>query len=180
MMKFFLTLLVLATTLLISCRNENEKMSDAIHAKEQELLADSLKSIDRNKGIEMINLYTQYAEKFPDDTNSFEYLFKAADISNGIGQYKQAINLYKQVSGNQSYRKRAVALFLQGFIYENQLGDYFQARQIYEQFLEFYPDHALADDVRYTLQHLGKTPEQLIHEFEQNSTGGDSTVRDPS
>lgn len=173
-MKNYHILILFVCIFLASCMNEKDKMIHAVQAKEKELMSDSLKSIDRKKAIEMIDLYTQYAEKYPDDTNGYEYIFKAADISNGIGQYQQAINLYKEVSSNQAFRKRAVALFLQGFIYENQLRDYFKAREIYEKFLEFYPEHALADDVRYSLQNLGKTPEELIKEFEKKQQVSDS------
>src|SRR5436189_51433 len=137
-MKKLLTPL-LVITLLAACTSEKQKLVNAIQQKEKELIADSLRAIDTKKAKEMIELYKTYASKYATDTISSEYLFKAADISNGIGEYHQAIDLYKIVSGKREFRKKAVALFLQGFIYENQLKDYFQARKIYEEFLKQYP-----------------------------------------
>lgn len=122
----------------------------------------------------MINLYKEYAEKYKEDTISSEYIFKAADILNGIGEYREAIVLYKLVAGKPDFRKNAVALFLQGFIYENALKDYFQARTVYEEFLKKYPDHPLSDDVNYSIQNLGKSPEELIRAFEEKQALTDS------
>ena len=173
-MKQLIPLILLTGFLFSSCSSEKQKLAKAIANKEQELAADSLKPADINKAKEMIALYKQYAEKFKDDTLSNEYIFKAADISNGIGQSREAIALYAQVSGKQNFRKQAVALFLQGFIYENQLQDYFQARRIYQEFLDRYPGHPLTNDVTYSLNNLGKSPEELIKEFENKQLAGDS------
>ncbi len=168
-MKKLLTPL-LVISLIAACTSEKQKLTNAIDAKEKELMADSLQAIDTKKAKEMIALYKSYAEKYATDTISYDYLFKAADISNGIGEYKEAIGLYKTVSEKRDFRKKAVALFLQGFIYENQLKDYFQARKVYEEFLKEYPDHVLTDDVNYSLQNLGKSPEELIREFEKQAS----------
>lgn len=173
-MKKNIPYFLLLFSLLIACKSEKEKLKQAIDSKEKELLADSVTSIDRKKASEMIDLYKQYAEKYTEDTMSYEYTFKAADIANGIGEYRKAIDLYKQVAAKNNFRKNAVAFFLQGFIYENQLKDYFQARIIYEDFLKKYPDHPLTDDVTYSLQNLGKTPEELIKEFESKNAEADS------
>lgn len=172
MKKLFPALMLLV--IIASCKSEKQKLADTISNKEKELMADSLKAIDRKKATDMIALYKDYAVKFPDDTLSPEYLFKAGDIANGIGSSREAIAFYKQCAENNSYRKRAVALFLEGFILENQLKDYFKARGIYNEFLEKYPDHPLTDDVKYSLQNIGKSPEDLIREFEKNAAAADS------
>jgi hypothetical protein len=56
-------------------------------------------------------------------------------------------------------------LFLQGFVFENEVGNVDAAREKYHQFLKQYPDHKIAEDVRTSLRNLGKTPEQLVQEF---------------
>lgn len=174
MKKNKINLLIIFSVLIFGCTSEKQKLINTISLKEKELIADSLQAIDRKKAKEMIDLYKQFGEKYQTDSNANEFIFKAADIANGIGEYREAIAMYKQVSTQENFRKKAVALFLQGFIFENQLKDYFQARSIYEDFLKRYPDHALADDVNYSLQNLGKTPEELIKEFENNLGKNDS------
>lgn len=56
-----------------------------------------------------------------------------------------------------------------GFVYENDLNDLENAKQTYEAFLQKYPnDPDFADDAQMALKNLGKSPEELIKEFEQN------------
>ena len=54
-------------------------------------------------------------------------------------------------------------------MYENNLGDLNAAKSIYEQFLEKYPDDEFADDAAVSIKNLGKTPEELIKEFEEQA-----------
>jgi TolA-binding protein len=60
------------------------------------------------------------------------------------------------------------ALFLSGFIYENDLGDLEKAKAAYEDFIKRYPtDTSYLDDVQVSLKNLGKSAEELIREFEK-------------
>jgi hypothetical protein len=43
------------------------------------------------------------------------------------------------------------------------------AKNLYEKFLQVYPAHPIAKDVQTTLNNLGKTPEQLIQEFQEKA-----------
>jgi tetratricopeptide (TPR) repeat protein len=165
-------LILSAITVLASCKSEKEKLNDKIKDSEKEMLNDSSQSVNRKKAQEMINLYSEYAAKFKDDTLAAEYLFRAGDISNGIGQYREAIGFYKQCSEINTYSKQPVAFFLQGFIYETQLNDMQNAKRIYEEFLQKYPNHKLAQDVNFSLANLGKSPEELVKMFEQNDSLG--------
>ena len=82
--------------------------------------------------------------------------------------------LYDQYPG---YSKAPVALFLQGFIHENQLGQLDSASYYYTTFLERFPDHPIASDVRLSLENLGKSPEELIKMFqEQQMQQADSSA----
>jgi tetratricopeptide (TPR) repeat protein len=155
---------------IVSCRSEKEKLTENIKKNEKELSNDSTQVVNRKKAEEMINLYKEYAERYKEDTTSAEYLFRAGDISNGIGDYKKAIELYAKCTEYNNYSKQPIALFLQGFIYETQLGDMVNAKRIYELFLQKYPDNKLANDVRFSLDNLGKSPEDLIKMFEQRDS----------
>lgn len=177
MKKIILVFIIAAA--FASCKSEKEKLTEKIKQNEKEMLNDSSQAVNRKKAMEMINLYKEYAEKFKDDTLAAEYLFRAGDVSNGIGQYRQAIDFYKQCSEINSYIKQPVAFFLQGFIYETQLNDMQNAKRIYEEFLQKYPNHKLATDVNFSLANLGKSPEELVKMFEHNDSLGlktDSTT----
>lgn len=165
-------LIVLATTAFASCKSEKENLTDKINQNEKKMFDDSSQTVNRKKAQEMINLYKEYADKFKDDTLTAEYLFRAADISNNIGQHKEAIEFYGRCSEINNFSKQPVALFLQGFIYETQLNDMVNAKRIYEEFLKKYPGHSLTGDVKFSLDNLGKSPEELIKMFEQNDSTG--------
>lgn len=155
---------------LAACTSPQKKMNDQIGSLEKKLYADSAMVPDPIKAKELIGLYTTYAEKFPDDSSSGSYLFKAGDISSKINETSQAIDLFgKMIQKYPNHKNAPFALFLQGFIYENQVGDNVKARPYYEAFLKKYPDHPIAGDVAFSLENLGKTPEELIKQFENNN-----------
>ena len=96
------------------------------------------------------------------------YLFRAADVSRGLGDYRLAIKLWGKVNAEFASFKRAPdALFLQGFTYDRDMHDADQAKLHYRKFLEKYPDHPLVKDVTLMLQYLEqeKSPEELIKDF---------------
>ena len=56
-----------------------------------------------------------------------------------------------------------MALFMTGFVYENDLMDLKNAKASYESFLKRYPnDPDFADDAQMALKMLGKSPEEII------------------
>lgn len=166
-----LTLSVLFMTL-IGCTSADKKMQEQISDLEKELFNDSSMVPDAGKAGEMTALYLKYVEQFPGDTLSPVYLFKAADLSSKTNEIHQAVQLFgKLVKDYPEHRHAPIAVFLQGFIYENQAGDPMKAKPFYEEFLSKYPDHPMAADVSFSLENLGKTPEELIRSFESDTTG---------
>ena len=130
--------------------------------------------LSQQQAEDMIAAYMDYAEAYPADTISAEYLFRASDVSMNTGNYALSLNLLSRIQTDfPSYGKVSQCLFLQGFIWENYIGNAEKAREIYERFLEQYPEDDFADDVTLSLKNLGKTPEELIKMFEQENGQGD-------
>jgi TolA-binding protein len=166
----FIAILVLVLTI-SACTSADQKLRDQIASSEKELLNDSIMVPDAQKAKDMTALYLSYIEKFPADTMSPLYLFKAADLSAKTNEIHTAVQLFGKLAKDYpDHRHAAVAVFLQGFIYENQAGDPMKAKPYYEEFLKKYPDHPMAADVLFSLENLGKTPEELIRSFESDST----------
>ncbi len=140
-------------------------------------MADSSMSPNRDKANNLIGLYIEFADKFQDDSSSGTYLFKAGDMAFRIRQPQQALELFGRVQRYPANAKAAVALFLQGFINETELNDKVKAKEYYESFLQKYPNHELAKDVRITIQNLGKSDEQLVREFEEKLKQQDSLAK---
>lgn len=160
-----------------SCSSPQEKMTKEINTLEKSLYADSSMVPDTASASKIIKLYLAYAEQFPADTSSPNYLFKAGDIAAKINETQTAIDIFQKLKTNfPNHRNAAYALFLQGFISETQEGNPGKAKPYYEEFLKKYPDHAIAPDVAFSLENLGKTPEELIMEFEKNNALTDSAA----
>ncbi len=172
-MKSYRKLPVILSLILLvaaSCSSPQKKLSGEITSQEKVLYTDSLVVPDPAVAGKMIDLYLAYAEQFPTDTLTPVYLFKAGDLASKMNEVHMAVEIFtKLVSGYPDHRNAPFALFLQGFIYENQSGDPAKAKSYYEQFLQRYPDHPIAADVTFSLENLGKSPEELIREFEQNN-----------
>jgi tetratricopeptide (TPR) repeat protein len=98
-------------------------------------------------------------------------LMQAAGLAKSIGNPNKALQLYYQVESQYPEHSQApAALFLSGFIYENDLGDLDKAKTAYQDFLKRYPnDPSYLDDVQVSLKNLGKSAEELIREFEKKS-----------
>lgn len=170
--KAFLILLFLA-----ACTSPQTKLSGEIKEAEKKLFGDSSLVPSPKSARDMIALYSKYADQFPDDTASAAYLFKAGDLSSKLNETEASIAYFsKLISKYPNSVNAPVALFLQGFIYENQAGNPMKAKPYYEEFLRKYPDHPLTGDVQFSLDHLGKTPEELIKEFELNSDSSTVTT----
>jgi hypothetical protein len=57
-------------------------------------------------------------------------------------------------------------LFLKGFVYENYLKNMDLAKKNYLLYIEKYPEGDYVKDARMSINNLGKTPDQMIMEFE--------------
>ncbi|MCK5079517.1 MAG: tetratricopeptide repeat protein [Bacteroidales bacterium] len=163
------SLLILAlVAALASCGSSNEKDAAEIQTAEDTLFSTSEGFIDKAKALELVDLYVDYANSYPDDSLAVEYLFKGAEFCLNLGEGQRAITLYDRVIQEYpDFRKVPECLFLKGYVYENYLGDLDNAKAIYLEFIEKYPDNEFADDAEISIQNLGKSPEELIKQFEE-------------
>jgi len=154
--------------LLTSCNPGMEWKRRAIDNKEKSIMAVAKKGKIDSVGLkELLVDYDAYVAAYPNDTFSANYLFKEADFYRYMHQPERSIRIYSTIYDKYpNYFKRPYSLFLQGFIYENEIRNLDSAHAKYNLFLSIYPTHTLAKDVAITLANLGKTPEQLIKEFE--------------
>lgn len=151
--------------------SEKKKALSLISAKEAAIFGDSLATIpDETTGLEMIQAYVDYANSWPEDTLSAEFLFKGAEIAMNLNKSSMAIEHYNRILLNYpDYRKNAYCIFLQAFILENQMNMYDQAKARYQEFIDKYPEHVLAKDARASIDNMGKPIEDLIREWEEKS-----------
>jgi len=154
-----------------SCNPKQAWQKRAIENEERALMDGAKKGkVDTSLVNGLLKDYETFADNYPTDTTGANYLFKAADFYRYMHKPLRSIELYSKIYDHYpTVTKRPYSLFLQGFIYENEVGNPHAAKNLYEKFLEVYPEHPIAKDVRTTLSNLGKTPEQLIQEFQEKA-----------
>jgi tetratricopeptide (TPR) repeat protein len=170
MNKVVLAALVILSVL-VSCNAKKDWSKKKIEQQENALMEQAKKgTVDSAAVNKLLADYEAYAEADIADTNGANYLFKAADFYRYMHKPLRSIELYSKIYAHYpTIAKRPYALFLQGFMFENEVGNVQAARNLYQKFLDEYPTHPIAKDVRTTLDNLGKTPEQLIQEFQANA-----------
>lgn len=126
----------------------------------------------------LIQMYRDFAAAYPNDSLSPVYLFKAATMTMNLQNGPGSIALFEQIRElYPTYEKAPLCLFFTAYVHENVLGDIDKARETYQLFIETYPDHDFVDDAQASIDNLGKTPEQMIQEFEamQQEASGKKT-----
>lgn len=154
---------------LVSCKPKPSWEAHRVIALEEHLLQQAKTGfLDTAALNRLLVSYDLFMEKYPDDVQSAEFLFKAADFYRYLQRPLRSVSCYEKIYDNfPNYEKRPYALLLQGFILENEVQNYTAAKVKYELFLKEYPDSPMAHDVAIALKNMGKTPEQLVEEFKQ-------------
>lgn len=170
MKKLIFVSLILILIAFTACQNSTSLKEKIAKQEEQLYESNSQNQPDKQLMNRLTENYIKYATEKPEDTLAPEYLFKAADISMNTGKSDLAQKQLDKILKNYpDYDKRAEVTFLKGYIYENYQGELSKAKTFYEAFLNKYPEHEFADDVQMSLKHLGKSPEELVKQFEKQS-----------
>jgi len=158
-----------ADTLTVDAQKAPDKQELYNHILELEKeIFDTTKSLNRGAAIDLMVSYAKYANSFPNDSLSPEFLYKAAEVARGFGDGKKAIGYYELLLQKYpNYSKRAVSLFMIAFTYDNLLKDTANAGKFYRKFIKEYPNHKLAEDAKQLLKFLGKNPEDIIKGFDK-------------
>ncbi len=171
--RFLSFALVLA---IISCKNtpapvvtdRTAELEAALIGLDTQMTAKNGMVGDTAKAAAFIKTAEEYAA-LVETANPDKYadlLLKAAGVAKSVNKQDKALALYTTIANKlPQHPKAPMAAFMEGFIY-NEMHDTLNARVRYEAFLKKYPNDGLAKDARIELQNLGKSPEQLIKEFE--------------
>jgi tetratricopeptide (TPR) repeat protein len=149
--------------------SNSKKLRNEIDALETKLRKAKLVPDEMPAAKELVKKSQSYSELYPQDEKTAAVLFKAADVARGIGEYGKAIQLWGKVWRTYpDFNKAPDAVFMQAFTYENNLKDIQNAKRYYLQFIEKFPKNPLREQAIIALKNLGKSPEDLIKEFQKN------------
>lgn len=175
-MKKNYLLIAFSLFLLAACSPDREKQIAAIEKHESELSMLDV-SVDEEKAHEMIGLYRQFVNDFPDDSLAPVYLMRVADISITLGETEQAVNVLDSIINiYPGFEDVPFCLFQKGYAYEAS-EQFDQARQCYQEFVDEYPDHYMAADTRKMLPYIGLSPEEMFEAIMNNATDQNLTMK---
>ena len=148
---------------------DREKELKNIAEHEQMLSAIDVSS-DDNAAMEMLALYRQFANDFPEDNLAPAFMARAADLCINLGKSEDAVNLLDSViTLYPGYEDLAGCYFLKGYAYES-AERYDEAKEAYSYFVENYPDHYLAADTKVMINYIGMSPEDMFEAIMANAT----------
>jgi tetratricopeptide (TPR) repeat protein len=168
-MKYLTTIAFIVLTgifLFSSCKSPSERDSSKITSLEEQLKNQGARP-DKEQLHELLSLYISYADKYPDDSLAQIYLYHGVNLCMGMGDGEKAMELIdKSINKYPNGMRLAETIFLKAYVYENYLSNFGKATEIYRDFVNRFPTHELADDAGIAIQNMGKTPEELVKEFE--------------
>lgn len=168
MKNLFILLIVSVSLAFLSCSSPRNKMAEQIALMESELK--TVHKVDTGSVSELISAYQNFAARYAQDSLSPEFLYRAAGLANGFRRGTQSIDLYESIINTYpDFKRIPECYFMEAFVFENEQGNIGKAYECYSKFLDKYPDHDLADDARAALKYLGKTPDEMVREFEKNN-----------
>ena len=176
---FFKVFLFMALVVLASCTQQEPTKENSKTTIEQDIK--NIRSLEDVRFVgtghyrldpkvtnKLIDAYVAFSNKHPKDSLVPVFLYNAGECARGLGKSELAVDLFKRVYEDYpQYEKAPFSLFLQGFIYENELKNLSKARKCYNKFIEEYPSHAFLDDAKASIENLGKSPEELIKSFQK-------------
>ena len=142
-------------------------ISSLINTKKDEMMGFGKNKMDVHVAKQYIDMVELYMMVTPDDKYAGHALFEGGNVARSLpGFNRKALEMYSWlVKAQPNHPKAPEALFLSGFIADEDLKDLKTAKYFYAKFLEKYPKHKLAENVQLLADNLGKSNEQLFQEI---------------
>lgn len=124
--------------------------------------------VNRKAALQYVDVCEAYVLVYPESTAAPEFLFKAAEVAKSIQTFPKSLSIYDwMIDKYPNYEKTPTAMFLKGFIIENNLGNDSLAMVCYKEFMQRYPNDDLVDDAQFLIDNLGKTDEEILQMIEE-------------
>lgn len=192
MNKIIIVTAALASSLLFSCGNgngtspENDSVAMAAIARKMylaeidsaETIMRGAKTYDSKLALSALRAYNDFCVKYPDDSLTAEYLFRASDIAQGTGNYQQAAIYLETILANHTgYAKYSDACFAAAFVYDEYLEKVndgaARARELYDFIIAKYPNTNYAEQSKVLKEYVGKENSVLFDDIRRKA---DSTA----
>ncbi|MFN7117252.1 MAG: tetratricopeptide repeat protein [Saprospiraceae bacterium] len=124
--------------------------------------------LDQQAVREFIQLAEYYAVILPEAKQTPDWLYQAAELAGSLHEYGKTLTLFQMVNERYpKYEKASQVLFMRAFTLDSELKRFEEARPLYQEFLQKYPNDDFADDAQFLLDNLGKSEEEIIRAFQE-------------
>lgn len=156
-----LSLIALAAILMVACSPSREERIAQIEDFEDSISEMPL-SVDTNTANELTDLYVTFADKYETDSLAPIYLLKAGEVQANIPHTERAVAIFDRVISNYpDFEELPICYFLKGYALEfNEQFD--EAKAAYQEFVDKYPNHYLAEGTRVMIPRIGMSPEEML------------------
>ncbi|UCH62188.1 MAG: tetratricopeptide repeat protein [Fidelibacterota bacterium] len=129
----------------------------------EELWRSSEGQVRARKYRKAIRTLEKLVATYPEHALAPKALFQTGDIfMNNMDDLQSSVTAYQETTILYPDTDEGVkALFMVGFVYANHLKDYEAARQAYTGFMDQYPNHELIPSVKFELENLGKSADEI-------------------
>src|SRR5271157_2577484 len=177
--NYALFTVLLSLAVLSGCSPSRDKSIKTITSLENRLFSPTATGFDKVKADSLFLAYESFMKHFPNDSLTLKINFKAANLGMNMGNGSKAVELFDRfIDKYPDDPKAPVSMFFKGYIYENEIKNLDKAKEIYLQFLEKYPNNDFARDARIALSNLGKSPEEMVKEFEERQRADSTRIAD--
>ncbi len=148
--------------------SDRERITGRIKAYEKEAFGKKTQGLNPILAAKLMAQYEKYGRTFTDDsTQSPVYLLKAGEVAQSLGMVSRAILMWGKLL--QEYPKSKVVpetIFMQAMAYDV-LHNTAQAQTSFKALIQRFPNHILSKNAQVALDKSGKSPEELVKQFEK-------------
>lgn len=120
------------------------------------------KSITKGSAISYVDAVEAFVMLNPHYAKAPRFLERAAEVAIAAKTYPKALAIFDWIIDKFSQSKEAPrAVFMKGLVFDDYLNKTDLAKEQYEKFLKDYPEHPFVNDVRFSLETLGKTDQEI-------------------
>jgi len=124
--------------------------------------------INKSAALKYVDAVEAYALVAPSEAQVPRHLYGAAEVARSLRTFPKAMSLYDWIlEAYPDSEKAPNVLFIKGFILEQDYNRDEEARAVYQEFLEKYPTHQMAESAQFLLNNLGKSDEEILQEIEK-------------
>lgn len=118
----------------------------------------------------LIEKYEAFAKKATEEDKAIDALFKAIGIAQYNKSYAKAAQLLKKIYTKYPESNGAVrARFDEAYLYDDKMQDTDKAKELYEAFINDYPDSEYTILAKQSLSVLGKSLEDILKDAQEKA-----------